>query len=116
MARQLNSGQLGPCRKPRLRKPDGSKLSGRHRFQGPVYRHRPVLRRWCVLALDTLSGPSPPTISTIPSDLEVERLRHELAVVGRVAERYLRRLGPLEVQVHVVLPREADASVHLDPV
>src|SRR2546422_7105623 len=40
--------------------------------------------------------------------------RSPLAVIRRVAERELRRLGALEVQVQVVLPREADAAVELD--
>ena len=33
---------------------------------------------------------------------------------GRIAEEQLARLGPLEVQVRGVLPREADAAVDLD--
>src|ERR1700760_578608 len=37
-----------------------------------------------------------------------------LAVVGGVAQVQLARLGPLEVQVGVVLPGEADAAVDLD--
>ena len=41
-------------------------------------------------------------------------LRDELAVVLRVAVLDLERLGPLEVEVQVVLPGEADAAVHLD--
>ena len=36
-----------------------------------------------------------------------------LPVVRRVAERQLVELGPLQEQVEVVLPREADAAVHL---
>src|SRR5438132_14184421 len=35
--------------------------------------------------------------------LEIECLRDQLAVVGRVAESHLRRLRALEVEVHVVL-------------
>jgi len=37
-----------------------------------------------------------------------------LPVVGAVTEEQLARLGPLEVQVGVVLPGEADAAVDLD--
>src|SRR5256885_13821059 len=48
--------------------------------------------------------------------LKVEGLRDELAVVGRVAEGHLGRLGALEEQVHIVLPGEPDATVHLDAV
>ena len=44
----------------------------------------------------------------------VHQLRHPLAMVRRVAERELRALGALEVEVQVVLPREADAAVELD--
>ena len=51
-----------------------------------------------------------------PSRLQIERLRDELPVVGGVAERHLGRLRALEVQVHVVLPGEADAAMHLDAV
>src|SRR5438132_8790186 len=50
-----------------------------------------------------------------PSELETNELRDPLAVICRVAEGELRRLGALEIQVQVVLPREADAAVELDP-
>src|SRR5438132_1086455 len=47
-------------------------------------------------------------------ELDPELLRDELPVVRRVAEVDLRRLRTAEVQVRVVLPREADAAVDLD--
>src|SRR2546428_11132526 len=50
-----------------------------------------------------------------PSELQTNELRDPLAVIRRVAEGELRRLGALEIQVQVVLPREADAAVELDP-
>src|SRR5262247_4100196 len=46
--------------------------------------------------------------------LEVDQLGHALAMPGGVAERELRSLGALEVQVQVVLPGESDAAVELD--
>src|SRR5215471_17040429 len=46
--------------------------------------------------------------------LEVDQLGHALAMPRGVAERELGSLGPLEVQVEVVLPGEADAAVELD--
>src|ERR1041384_6564045 len=48
--------------------------------------------------------------------LKVKRLGDELAVIRRVAERHLRRLGALEIEMHVVLPGEADSTVDLDAV
>src|SRR5437660_11706540 len=49
-----------------------------------------------------------------PPRLQIDQLGDTLAVIARVPERELRRLGALEVQVQVVLPREADAAVQLD--
>src|SRR4051794_334092 len=46
--------------------------------------------------------------------LDADALREQLAVVGGVAEEELGRLGPLEVQVRGVLPREPDTTVDLD--
>src|SRR5438067_6219095 len=43
-----------------------------------------------------------------------DALGEELPVVRRVAEEELGGLGPLEVEVGVVLPREADAAMDLD--
>src|SRR5687767_5659268 len=68
------------------------------------------------------------TVSTIPAsiappgagrarrakDLEIYQLSDLLAMVGGITKRELRRLGALEVQVQVVLPGEADATVQLD--
>src|SRR5262245_58506122 len=45
---------------------------------------------------------------------EADQLRNALAMIRGVAERELGRLRALEVQVQVVLPREADAAVELD--
>src|SRR4051812_38667351 len=45
---------------------------------------------------------------------DADALGEQLAVVRGVAEQDLRALGALEVQVRVVLPREADATVDLD--
>src|SRR5207253_6107300 len=45
---------------------------------------------------------------------DADALGQQLAVVGRVPEQELARLGPLEIQVGVVLPGEADAAVDLD--
>src|SRR5687767_5781539 len=46
--------------------------------------------------------------------LDADALGEQLAVVGRVAEEDLGALGPLEVQVGIVLPGEADPAVDLD--
>jgi predicted ATPase len=46
--------------------------------------------------------------------LDTEALGKELAVIGGVAEQQFGRLGPLEVEVRRVLPREANAPVDLD--
>src|ERR1700694_3681582 len=60
---------------------------------------------------------SPPRATpTQSSRLEVERLGDELAVIGRVAKRHLGRLGSLEVEVHIVFPRETNPTVYLDTV
>src|SRR6266540_2531147 len=45
---------------------------------------------------------------------DADPLCEQLAVVRGVAEEDLGALGPLEIQVRVVLPREADAAVDLD--
>ena len=47
-------------------------------------------------------------------DARAEESREAVAVVGSVAERELVELRPLEIQVQVVLPREADAAVNLE--
>src|SRR5882724_13061687 len=47
--------------------------------------------------------------------LEIDQLGHALAMPRGVAEREFGALGPLEVQVEVVLPGEADAAVELYP-
>ena len=49
-----------------------------------------------------------------PRQLNTDALCQELAVVGRIPEQELRRLGPLEIQMGRVLPGEADAAVDLD--
>src|SRR5438874_3030931 len=46
--------------------------------------------------------------------LDADALRQELSVVRRIAEKELAGLGPLEVQVGVVFPGEADAAMDLD--
>src|SRR6266568_7026119 len=45
--------------------------------------------------------------------LEIDQLGHALAMPRGVAEREFGALGPLEVQVEIVLPGEADAAVEL---
>src|SRR5262249_43012000 len=65
------------------------------------------------------SGPHTPisvrSISAIPRPpSEIDELRDELAVPGGIAEGPLGALRALEVEVHVVLPREADPTVDLD--
>ena len=45
---------------------------------------------------------------------DADALGQQLAVVGRVTEQQLARLGPLEVQVRRVLPGEADTTVDLN--
>src|SRR5438874_7196791 len=44
---------------------------------------------------------------------QLDQPRQALAVVGRVAAERLQGLHPAQVQVHVVLPREADPAVDL---
>src|SRR5690242_21927969 len=62
------------------------------------------------------SGPQTPIRErSISAMSEPDQLRDDLAVPRRVAERDLGALRALEVDVHVVLPREADATVDLDP-
>src|SRR5580765_4163621 len=61
------------------------------------------------------SGPQTPINDlSISAMSEPYQLRDDLAVPGGVAERHLGALRALEVDVHVVLPREADAAVDLD--
>src|SRR5262245_47670382 len=61
------------------------------------------------------SGPHTPISErSISAMSQPYQLRDELAVPGGVAEGHLGALGTLEVDVHVVLPREADAAVDLD--
>src|SRR5580658_4376179 len=49
-----------------------------------------------------------------PGRSDADALGQKLPVVGRVAEEELGRLGPLEVEVRVVLPGEPNAAVDLD--
>src|SRR6266550_3871298 len=66
-------------------------------------------------ATTTAMTRTPATICTgsaLRSDADA--LRQQLPVVGGVAQQDLRALRPLEVQVGVVLPGEADAAVDLD--
>src|SRR5262249_54268928 len=61
------------------------------------------------------SGPQTPINDlSISAMSESDQLRDDLAVPGGVAERHLGALRALEVDVHVVLPREADAAVDLN--
>src|SRR5215469_3716076 len=46
--------------------------------------------------------------------LKADARRQVLAVVAGVAQEKLAGLGPLEVQVRVVLPSESDTAVQLD--
>src|SRR5947208_5918082 len=59
---------------------------------------------------------APSSTHGMTAGLEIEGLRDQLALIRGVAERHLRRLRALEVQMHIVLPRETDATVHLDTV
>src|SRR5437763_873367 len=66
-------------------------------------------------ATTTAMTRTPATICTggaLRSDADA--LRQQLPVVGGIAEQDLRALRPLEVEVGVVLPGEADAAVDLD--
>src|SRR5271163_1851795 len=49
-----------------------------------------------------------------PASSNADALCQQLAVVRGIAQQQLGRLGPLEVEVGRVLPREADAAVDLD--
>src|SRR5262245_19730263 len=61
------------------------------------------------------SGPQTPMRErSISAMSEPDELRDDLAVPRRVAEGDLGALRALEADVHVVLPREADAAVDLD--
>src|SRR5262245_37409717 len=50
-----------------------------------------------------------------PLRSEIDQLGDLLPVIRGIAERELRRLGALEIEVEVVLPGEADAAVELNP-
>ena len=50
----------------------------------------------------------------LPASLQADAGGQALAVVGGVAQEQLARLGPLEVQMGVMFPGEADAAVDLD--
>ena len=52
--------------------------------------------------------------SRVRGGSDTDALGEQFAVVRRVTEQQLRRLGPLEVQVRRVLPGEADSAVDLD--
>src|SRR5262245_41217569 len=74
-----------------------------------------------ILARSTCIRPSGPhwpislrSISAIAPSSQIDQLRHQLAIPGGVAEGHFRALRALEVEMHVVLPREADAAVDLD--
>src|SRR5438045_5900395 len=65
----------------------------------------------CIFA----SGPQMPIrLRSISAISQPDQLRDDLAVPGGVAEGDLGALRALEVDVHVVLPREADATMDLD--
>src|SRR3990172_646578 len=61
---------------------------------------------------EPLSDPS--HAECVPGALEVDQLGYPLAMPRGVAEGEFRPLGPLEVEVQVVLPGEPDAAVELD--
>ncbi len=48
------------------------------------------------------------------ANLDIEYLGHHLAVIITITEGDLRGLGPLEIEVHVVVPGEANATVDLN--
>src|SRR3954452_8030411 len=58
--------------------------------------------------------PTGPALTRWTYRSNTDALCEQLAVVGGVAEEQLGGLGPLEVEVGVVLPGEADAAVDLD--
>src|SRR5574342_182193 len=60
------------------------------------------------------AGHTPIRERSISAISEPDQLRDDLAVPGGVAEGHLRALRALEVDVHVVLPGEADPAVDLD--
>src|SRR5439155_6714025 len=65
----------------------------------------------CIFA----SGPQTPINERSTSAIsQPDQLRDDLTVPGGVAEGDFGALRALEVDVHVVLPREADAAVDLD--
>src|SRR5436190_17223073 len=70
-----------------------------------AFPHRKQGLRW---------GPPAPTLRSCGEPSDTYALGEQLPVVGGVAEEDLRALRPLEVQVSVVLPGEADAAVDLD--
>src|SRR4051812_37725030 len=81
---------------------DASRLTARN---VPARRPRPaMLPLPCCTRIPTSTSARTP-----PSDADA--LRQELAVVRGVAEEDLGALRALEVEVRVVLPREADAAV-----
>src|SRR5262249_20684577 len=61
-----------------------------------------------------LNAPTVNSTRVTDSRSDTDALREQFAVVRRVAEEDLRALRALEVEVRVVLPREADAAVDLD--
>src|SRR5215510_14778087 len=65
--------------------------------------------------------PPPVTITTLPerprslmSSSDPDQLRDALAVPGRIAQEIFGPLRALQVQMHVVLPGEADSTVDLE--
>src|SRR5436305_9510612 len=70
-----------------------------------AFPHRKQSLRW---------GPPAPTLRSCGEPSDTYALGEQLPVVGGVAEQDLGALRPLEVQVGVVLPGEADAAVDLD--
>src|ERR1700730_701218 len=90
----------------------GAKIAG-----GVSLAIRPASRmtNHAATATTTAMTRTPATICTggaLRSDADA--LRQQLPVVGGVAEQDLRALRPLEVEVGVVLPGEAEAAVDLD--
>src|SRR5579862_4096003 len=79
-------------------------------ISSPRPREPPVTRAtWPVRSKSCLSG-----VIVLLSGCIDDQAGEALAMIRGVAEHQLGGLGPLVVQVHVILPGEAHAAVHLD--
>src|ERR1700704_2490132 len=76
--------------------------------------HDPSVRVLSRLRCTPHPAPLPLGAGGEQSGLEVNFLRYQFAMMGGITKGELRVFGAFEVEMHVVLPGEANAAMHLN--